>query len=60
MIGVLRLAGHSAMLETSDDRILRLVTSEDLTSFDGASVVVEGNRIGPDRILVEWIGRRTS
>jgi len=48
------------MLETSDDRILRLVTSEDLTSFDGASVVVEGNRIGPDRILVEWIGRRTS
>ncbi len=45
------------MLETGDDRILRLVTPDDLASFDGASVIVEGNLTGPERLQVEWIGR---
>jgi hypothetical protein len=40
LTGVLRMAGHSPMLETGDNRILRLVTSEDFASFDGDSVVV--------------------
>jgi hypothetical protein len=57
LTGMLRMAGHSPMLETGDDRILRLVTSEDLARFDGAPVIVEGNLIGPDRLQVEWIGR---
>ena len=57
LTGVLRLAGHSPMLETGDDRILRLVTSDDLRDFDGEPVIVEGNLTGPDRIQVEWIRR---
>jgi len=60
LTGVLRMAGHSPMLETGDDRILRLLTSEDFTSFDGDPVIVEGNLTGPDRIQVEWIGRPVS
>jgi hypothetical protein len=60
LAGVLRMAGHSPMLETSDDRILRLVTSEDFTSFDGDPVIVEGNLTGVDRLQVEWIGRPVS
>ena len=60
LTGALRMAGHSAMLETGDDRILRLITAEDLTPFDGASVIVEGNLAGPDRLNVEWIGRAAS
>lgn len=54
------MAGHSPMLETGDDRILRLTTAEDLGSFDGDLVIVEGNLTGPDRIQVEWIGRPVS
>jgi len=57
LTGVLRMAGHSAMLETGDDRILRLVTPDNLAIFDGASVIVEGNLTGPERLQVEWIGR---
>lgn len=57
LTGMLRMACHSPMLETGDDRILRLVTSEDLGVFDGAPVIVEGNLTGPDRLQVEWIGR---
>jgi hypothetical protein len=60
LTGVLRMAGHSPMLETGDDRILRLITSEDLGRFDGASVIVEGNLTGLDRLQVEWIGHSTS
>jgi hypothetical protein len=60
LTGVLRMAGHSPMLETGDNRILRLVTSEDFASFDGYSVVVEGNLTGVDRLQVEWIGRPVS
>ena len=60
LTGVLRMAGHSPMLETGDDRILRLVTSEDLMRFDGLSVVVEGSLTGLDRLHVEWIGRPVS
>ena len=54
--GLLRMAGHSPMLETGDYRILRLVTAEDFATYDGAAVVVEGNLIGADRLQVEWIG----
>jgi hypothetical protein len=54
------MAGHSAMLETNDDRILRLITAEDLTPYDGTRVIVEGNLAGPDRLNVEWIGPAAS
>jgi hypothetical protein len=60
LTGGLRMAGHSAMLETGDDRILRLITAEDLTPYDGTSVIVEGNLAGPDRLNVEWIGPAAS
>ena len=60
LTGALRMAGHSAMLETGDDRFVRLVTSEDFASFDGDSVIVEGNLAGVDRLQVEWIGRPVS
>ncbi len=60
LTGVLRMAGHSAMLETGDDRILRLVTSEDFASFDGYLVIVEGNLTWVDRLQVQWIGRPVS
>ena len=60
LTGLLRMAGHSPMLETGDNRILRLVTSEDLGSFDGVSVIVEGHLAGIDRLQVEWIGRPAS
>lgn len=60
LTGVLRIAGRSPMLETDDDRILRLITSEDLASYDGGMVIVEGNVTGLDRLQVEWIGRPAS
>ena len=60
LTGVLRIAGHSPMLETGDDRILRLITSEDLAAYDGGMVIVEGNVKGLDRLQVEWIGRPAS
>jgi len=60
LTSVLRMAGRSPMLETGDDRLLRLVTSDDLTNFDGLLVIVEGNLTGPDRVQVEWIGRPAS
>jgi hypothetical protein len=57
LTGVLRMAGHSPMLETADDRILRLITTDDLTIYDGVAVIVEGSLAGPDRLQMEWIGR---
>ena len=60
LTGVLRMAGRSPMLETGDDRFVRLVTSEDFASFDGHPVIVEGNLAGVDRLQVEWIGRPVS
>ncbi len=60
LTGVLRMTGRSPMLETGDDRILRLLTSDDLTNFDGLSVIIEGNLTGTDRVQVEWIGRPPS
>ena len=54
--GLLRMAGHSPMLETGDDRILHLITAEDFAAYDGTAVVVEGNLTGADRLQVEWIG----
>ncbi|WP_428332613.1 DUF5818 domain-containing protein [Novosphingobium sp.] len=41
----------------SDNRIVRLITSEDLTRFDGAWIIVEGILTGPDRLKVEWLGQ---
>lgn len=60
LTGILRVAGHSAVLETDDERVLRVVTSDDLAEYDGATVVVEGNLAGPDRLSLEWIGRATA
>ena len=57
--GILRLTGHSAILETTDERIVRVVSEENLTTFDGASVIVEGTITG-DRLQLEWIGRPSS
>ncbi|KUR75285.1 DUF5818 domain-containing protein [Novosphingobium sp. Fuku2-ISO-50] len=60
LTGVLRMAGRSPMLETGDDRIVRLITADDLAAHDGANVIVEGHLSGPDRLHVEWIGRPAS
>lgn len=57
LAGVLRMAGRSPMLEAGDGHLLRLITPDDLASYAGASVIVEGNMAGPDRLQVEWIGR---
>ena len=54
------MAGRSPMLETGDDRIVRLITADDLAAHDGANVIVEGHLSGPDRLHVEWIGRPAS
>jgi len=55
--GVLRMAGRSALLESEQGAIVRLVWPEDLAHLDGAQVITEGNWTEPDRLQVEWIGR---
>ncbi len=57
LTGVLRIVGHSPMLETCDERIVRLITSENLVSYDGVPVIVEGKLSARDQLKVEWIGR---
>lgn len=56
LTGMLRMNGHSPMIELDDSRIFRLVTNEDLRPFDIRSVIVEGT-IAPDhRLHLTWIG----
>ncbi len=57
LTGVLRIVGHSPMLETVDERIVRLITSENLVSYDGVPVIVEGKLSGRDQFQLEWIDR---
>lgn len=56
LTGVLRMNGHSPVLEVDDRTILRLVTDEDLHDFDAESVVVEGTLSSNHRLHVTWIG----
>lgn len=56
LTGRLRLNGHSAMVEADDDSLFYLVTTDDLTAFDGLRVVVEGQLSGSDRLALTWIG----
>lgn len=44
------------MLET-EDGLFHLETSDDLTEFDGAPVVVEGRLAAAGRLSLTWIGR---
>jgi hypothetical protein len=54
--GRLRLNGRSAILETADDNLFYLVTSDDLTAFHDCRVVVEGQLSGLGRLAITWIG----
>lgn len=54
--GTLRLAAHSAILETDDERVIRLITTDDLTAYADTAVILEGHLSGPDRLQLEWIG----
>ena len=56
LAGMLRVAAHSAVLETNDERVFRLIAAEDLSRFDGHAVIVEGTLAGTDRLQLEWIG----
>jgi len=56
LTGVLRMNGHSPVLEVNDRTILRLVTEEDLHAFDAGSVVVEGTLSSDHWLHVTWIG----
>ena len=56
MMGRLRLNGRSAMLETSEEKLIYLTASDDLADFDGCDVVVEGELSGADRLSLTWIG----
>jgi len=60
LAGTLRLAAHSAILETEDERVIRLITNEDLTLYADAALILEGHLSGPDRLQLEWIGRKPS
>lgn len=55
LTGVLRLHGHSPILEVDDGSILRLVSGEDLAAFDAIAVIVEGT-LSASRLQVAWIG----
>ena len=54
--GRLRLSSRGAILETPDDALFYIVTSDDLAEFDGRLVVVEGQLSAVDRITLIWIG----
>ena len=56
MTGRLRLNGRSTILETVDDSLFYLVTSDDLADFNDRRVVVEGQLSGLDRLAITWIG----
>lgn len=54
--GRLRLNGRSALLETPEEKLIYLRSSDDLADFDGCDVVVEGELSGVDRLTMTWIG----
>ena len=56
MTGLLRLNGRGAILETTDDSLYFLASSDSLAAFDGHRVVVEGQLSGLDRLTITWIG----
>ncbi|AZI37693.1 DUF5818 domain-containing protein [Caenibius tardaugens] len=56
LTGRLRLNGRSAMLETAEEKLIYLTTSDDLADFDGCAVIVEGELSGGDRLSLTWIG----
>lgn len=56
MSGRLRLNGRSALLETTEGKLIYLTASGDLAHFDGCDVVVEGELSGADRLSLTWIG----
>lgn len=56
LTGRLRLNGRSAMVEADDGSLSYLVTTDDLTAFDGLRVVVEGQLSGSGRLVLTWIG----
>ena len=56
MTGRLRLNGRSAILETAEEKMIYLTTSDDLADYDGCDVVVEGELSGTDRLSLTWIG----
>lgn len=47
------------MLET-EDGLIHLETTDDLTEFDGAPVVIEGHLAAAGRLSLTWIGRASS
>lgn len=57
--GSLRPSGRTPMLET-DDGLFHLETSDDLSEFDGAPVVVEGRLAAAGRLSLTWIGRASA
>jgi hypothetical protein len=56
LTGKVRLNGRSPMLETADQTLIRLRTSDDLAPFSGFTVVVEGSLRHPGLLDVIWIG----
>lgn len=56
LTGLLRINGHSAVLETPEGDLLYLVGEDDLATFHDQQVVVEGQLNGPDRLMLTWIG----
>lgn len=56
MSGRLRLNARSAMIETAEEKLIYLTTSDDLADFDGCTVIVEGELSGVDRLSLTWIG----
>ena len=56
LTGILRLNGHSPILETPDHGFLRLATTEDLSAFADKPVIVEGSISSPGQIDLSWIG----
>ncbi len=56
LTGILRLNGRSPILETSDNGLLRLATSEDLSAFADQQVIIEGDVRSPNQIDLNWIG----
>jgi hypothetical protein len=57
LTGTLRMSGSSPLLEAGDSLFFRLVSSDDLSDYDGSPVIVEGTLSGIDRLQLEWIGR---
>jgi hypothetical protein len=56
LTGTLRLNGHSPILETADQVLIRLRTRDDLSRFSALTVVVEGTVRHPGLLDVTWIG----